>query len=305
VVGRKARFDLEAGMLLTSQVLLDTGEALPLGGSDWALVIEPGKVAVSIPISRLSSVSYAPRAGDHVDVIATMLLVDMDIDYQTILPNRVAGVVSPGTGFVAGTGAGDEATASIQETETLRNLTGQIVPGGGAGVQGRVEVDPSLAIPLYVVPSETMQRPRMVSQSVLKNVTVLRVGDFPFETEEGELATTAQAVVTPEPEGIEQPAEQPVQQAPVRLPDVITLVVNPQDAITLNYLVYAGAELTLALRSAGDNTDNPTEAVTLQYLFDQYNIPLPARLPYGVEPRVDELMAPVLENDATEPVQNP
>lgn len=297
VVGRKAKYDLEAGMLLSSQVLLDTDDVLPLAGSDWTLVIEPGKVAVSIPISKLSSVSYAPQAGDSVDVIATLLLVDVDPEFQTILPNRVVGVVSPGAGFVSGTGAGDDATASIQETETLQNLTGQVVPGGGAGVQGRTEVDPTLGVPLYVVPSENDQRPRMVSQSVLQNVTVLRVGDFPIEDSEGNLVPTVAAEPTqPTEEGQAQTEEQ--QQTPeVKLPDVITLIVDPQDAITLNYLVYTGAELTLALRAAGDNTVQATEAVTLQYLLDEYNIPVPVKLPYGAQPPVRELQTPQLESE--------
>jgi Flp pilus assembly protein CpaB len=296
VVGRKAKYDLEAGLLLTSQVLLDTGEVLPLGGSDWALVIEPGKVAVSIPISRQSSVSYAPQAGDHVDVIATLLLVDLDTEFQSITPDRVSGFVSPGTGFVSGSGTGDEATAAIQETEALRNLTGQVVPGGGAGVQGRTEVDPSLGVPLYLVPSEA-QRPRMVSQSILRDVAVLRVGDFPFVDDQGNLVTTTQAQAEPVAEDAATQDGQVVQQPDIKLPDVITLIVNPQDAITLNYLIYSGAELTLVLRAAGDDSAPQTEAVTLQYLFDQYSIPVPARLPYGLHPRIDELIAPVLPND--------
>ncbi len=296
VVGRKARYDLEAGMLMTSQVLLDTGEALPLGGSDWALVIEPGKVAVSVPISRLSSVSYAPQAGDHVDVIASMLFVDLDTEFQTITPDRVAGVVSPGQGFVSGTGAGDDSVANIQETETLQNLTGQVVPGGGTGVQGRVEVDPVLGVPLYLTPSEA-QRPRMVSQSVLRNVTVLRVGDFPFVDDKGNVVYTSDVAATPVPDDQQQAQDGQTQQPQVRLPDVITLIVDPQDAITINYLMYSGAEITLALRAAGDDTVEPTEAVTLQFLLDQYNIPVPARLPYGNQPSVEQLMPPALKND--------
>lgn len=297
VVGRIAKYQLDAGMLLTSQVLLEPDDVLPLAGSDWALVIEPGKVAVSVPINRLSSVSYAPQAGDHVDVIATMLIVDMDSEFQTITPDRVAGVVNPGSGFVAGSGSGEDASASIQETETLQNLTGQIVPAGGASVQGRVEVDPSLGVPLYLLPSEE-QRPRMVSQSVLRDVIVLRVGNFPIENEEGELVSVEEVVATPSPDEVQQgQPEQAVEQPEVALPDVITLIVNPQDAITLNYLIYSGAELTMALRAAGDNTVDPTEAVTLQYLLDEYNIPVPVRLPYGFQPPVRELNAPTLTND--------
>lgn len=286
VVGRKARFDLEAGMLLTSQVILDLGEALPLGGSDWALVIEPGKVAISIPISRLSAVSYAPQAGDSVDVIATMVMVDLDTEFQTMLPNNVSSCV---------TGPG------LPEEQAC-------LTGSGPSMQGRTEVDPSLGIPLYIVPSEQNQRPRMVSQSILRNVTVLRVGDFPFEDPEGNLITVAEAVATPIPEeeAQQQQVEQGAQAPQVRLPDVITLIVEPQDAITLNYLVFSGAELTLTLRAAGDDTIDPTEAVTLQFLLDEYNIPVPVKLPFGLQNSDNQLMAPVLPNDSEQDQgQNP
>jgi hypothetical protein len=79
---------------------------------------------------------------------------------------------------------------------------------------------------------------------------------------------------------------------------VITLIVSPQDAVTLNYLVYSGAQLTLALRGVNDDSKVPVEAVTLPYLLEQYLIPVPIRLPYGMEPRVDRLTAPTLTNDA-------
>jgi pilus assembly protein CpaB len=82
-----------------------------------------------------------------------------------------------------------------------------------------------------------------------------------------------------------------------KLPDLITLVVTPQDAVTLNYLIYTGSQLTLALRSSGDDTRVQTEATTLDFLLNQYNIPIPVRLPYGMEPRVDEILTPELVND--------
>jgi pilus assembly protein CpaB len=73
-------------------------------------------------------------------------------------------------------------------------------------------------------------------------------------------------------------------------PDQISLVVSPQDAVTINYIMLnSGAMLNLALRSAGDTKVDKTEAVTLQFLMDQYNIPFPSKLPYGTEPRVDVL----------------
>ncbi len=309
VVGRRARFDLAAGQYLTENLILDPDEILPLKGSDWALAIEPGKVAFSIPISRLAAVSYAPQAGDHVDVIVTLLMVDLDTDFQTLLPNQTAGVVSPGNvEFQAQAGAAGEVDNStgLIKGETA-NLAAQVVGGGKSSLLGRTEIDPVLGQPFYVLPSES-QRPRIVSQAVLQNVTVLGVGTFEREgatQSQGQVATTTEPGAEPqqpssgEQQGGEATGQQTASQSVTRPPDVITLIVSPQDAITLNFLMYSGAEMTLALRSAQPDNNEivPTQPVTLQYLMDTYNIPMPAKLPYGVEPRIDELQAPELPND--------
>ena len=96
--------------------------------------------------------------------------------------------------------------------------------------------------------------------------------------------------VAEQPEQPEQAQGTPTPEAP--LPDFLSLVVTPQDAITLNYLLSSGAQLTLVLRNAGDDSRVQTQAVTLQYLLNQYNIPVPVRLPYSVEPRADEVVPP-------------
>lgn len=48
-------------------------------------------------------------------------------------------------------------------------------------------------------------------------------------------------------------------------------------------------KISPAMRSAGDADRIPTDAVTLQFILDQYNIPFPAKLPYGQEPRIDKI----------------
>jgi len=130
---------------------------------------------------------------------------------------------------------------------------------------------------------------------------VLQMGNFLTPAEKAALeATQPAATATPEP-GAEQP-EQAAAPTPTPVPappDVITLIVSPQDAVTLNYLIYGGAELTLVLRNPKDTEANGTEAVTLTYLLDQYNIPIPVKLPYGFEPAVEALVPPVLPNDST------
>jgi len=285
VEGKLAKFDLEAGVPLTSGMLVDTAEQLSATGSVAALSIPRGMVAISIPISRLSSVSYAPQPGDHVNVIVSMLLVDVDSDFQTLLPNLNTSVIAPGP-----------ATETQTEPPSL-----VAVSGGSGGIVGRATQDPLLGQTFYHLPSE-QQRPRMVSQNLLQDAIVLHMGSFPYQGQEEAVQQQQGVEATPTPEpsrGEEQAA--PAVPPP---PDVITLIVTPQDAITLNYLMYSGAQLTLALRAAQDDTRVQTESVTLQFLLEQYNISVPAKLPNSMEPPVRNLKTPELPND-TQPTPAP
>lgn len=290
VVGKMARYTMDPYTVVTSALI--TGSPITEQGSDDALFISPGMVAVSIPITRLSSVSYAPQRGDHVNVIVTMLFVDLDPAWQTILPNWTGNVIGPGGGGITEGGA---TTAK----EALDTLLAQ--PFRGASQQGRPENDPLMNQTFYILPSEA-QRPRLVSQTLIQNVIVLQMGNFltPAEKAAAE-ATQPAATATPEP-GAEQPQQATPAPTPVPAPpDVITLIVSPQDAVTINYLIYGGAQLTLVLRNPRDAEVPSTEAVTIQYLLDQYNIPIPVKLPYGFQPAVTALVPPSLRNDRLTP----
>jgi pilus assembly protein CpaB len=236
-----------------------------------------------------------------VNVIVTMIFVDLDNDFQTVLPNRNTGMIAPGTGTgtIAGSatptegGGGPAGEAGAQfETSSIVAVT-----GGGGGLVGRATTDPVLGQTLYHVPSE-QQRPRLVSQNLLQDAVVLQVGNFPYK--EQEEAEKKQAQQQGE-DGAVQTAEGEQQQAPATPPppDVITLIVTPQDAVTLQYLLFNNAQLTLALRAAQDDTRVQTESVTLQFLLQQYNITIPAKLPNGLEPPVRQLIAPSMAGSVT------
>jgi len=270
VEGKLAKFDLDAGIPLTKSMLADSAETLSGTGSLAALSIPRGMVAVSLPLSRLSN-SYPLKSGDHVNVIVSVKFVDIDTDFQTVLPNQAALVIAPG---VASQGGDNYLTVRVGEGGVSKLPT-----------VGKTETIPGLGQTVYSVPSET-QRPRLVSQSLLQNAVVLNVGNY---------ATYLGGKEANIP--IEQTPEQPPQgqQTPTPLPpgpDFLSLVVAPQDAVTLNYLLSSGAQLTLVLRAADDDTRVQIEAVTLQYLLTQYNIPVPVRLPYSLQPRIDEVAAP-------------
>jgi pilus assembly protein CpaB len=248
LVGQAARFPLEPGVVITSSMV---GEAaIPISGPQWAALIPAGMTAVSLPADRLMLSAYAVNNGAHVNINACFLFIDIDPAFQTALPNLVAQLT--GTGFTA---------------EAL-----PILSMGVAGVgpsQGRLELDPSVQQPYYLIPSESAQRPRMVCQMLLQDVIVMKVGNFPLD---GNASLTAPAV----PAGEEQPAP--------AAPDIVTVLVSPQDSITLTYLIHTDADLTMTLRNPSDQARQATEAATLQFLLSQYNIPVPAKLPYSFTP---------------------
>ncbi|MGE5224811.1 MAG: hypothetical protein ACM3PY_20440, partial [Omnitrophica WOR_2 bacterium] len=277
--GKKARIPLEPGYILFSNMVTDQAPDISNMGSDAALLIPRGMVSLSIPINRLSSVSYAPQRGDHVNVIVTLLFIELDPDFQSRLPDLTGNILGPSAGGAQG---GAPSLSAYNSAE--------------GKAYGRTQNDVTLGAPFFLIPSEP-QRPRMVSQTLIQDVIVLQMGEFPQPTEAQPTPVPgAAAQPTPVPQQQNQPTGTPV--APPR-PEVITLIVTPQDAVTLNYLVAANARLTLALRGARDDTRVQTEAVTLQFLLDQYHIPIPAKLPYGLEPRIDLIPTQKVEVQAT------
>lgn len=260
VLGKKALYPLEARMPITPRMLLDGS----MGGSVPAFDIPVDKTALSVKIGREELIAYAPQSGDHVMVIGCMQLVDVDPEYQSILPNYTGSVTKQ----------------ILQEESSTESLTVIISSGGGTSTQGRTELDPTLNEPVYVVPSE-LQRPRLVCQNVIQDAIILRVGNFPLT---GEEPTPADQVAPPaEGEAVEEPEPEPIPE-----PDIVTLVVSPQDAVVLTYMKKAGVDIILALRNPNNDQVILTDAVTQQYLMDQKNIPLPAKLPFAVEPFLGE-----------------
>lgn len=274
VVGRRARMDIARGVPVTERMVTEQAGDLLGTGSDASISIPPGFTAISIPMNRFSGVAYALRSGDNVDVIVSMLMVDLDPEFQTVLPDQTAMLVSTeGQVLLTATGASAVEVAEAQGSATVAEPLpfGRVATEGTTGEQ------------VYLIPGEP-QRPRLVSQRLISSATVLHVGEFAPEEEEPEEPEEEQ------PEGAgaptqQQQAQQEVQQEPER-PDIVTLIVTPQDALALKWALQAGSDLTLTLRGPGDEAGDPTTSVTLQYLIDNYSIAIPSRVPYGTEPRL-------------------
>jgi Flp pilus assembly protein CpaB len=260
LLGKVAKFPLDQGVVITSAMVGESAADVEISGPSWATIIPPGMSAMSIPADRFTLAGYAINNGAHVNLTACFLFVDVDPTFQTALPNQTATLVGTGFGTVT-----SEGTTS----EGLPVLSLAVAAQGTP--QGKLELDPSLQQPYYLIPSES-QRPRMVCQMLLQNILVMKAGEFSREANAG--IDTPSAPQT-DAEG------NPIPTAP---PDLVTLIVTPQDSIALSYLLHTDAEISLSLRNPLDDMRQATEASTLQFLLSQYNIPVPAKLPYSLEP---------------------
>lgn len=260
LIGKRARFTLEPGTVITSSMIGDA--PTELSGPAWAIQVPPGMVAAAIPTNRLASVAYGVNDGAHVNVNVCMTFVDVDPAFQSALPNytsSMSDVYFPENG---------------RPNITIDPLTLEL-----PSRQGRVELDPTFQKPIYTVPSEN-QRPRLVCQMILQDVVVMNLGNFQLN------APVTDPNATPAPISQQEAS-----------PDIVTLMVTPQDSIALNYFVYSGAVMSMSLRNPNDNSRIEAESATLTSLLTQYNISLPSKLPYAMQPRLDILAPPVLPND--------
>ena len=251
-LGRIARVEIAMDMPVTEGMLTDYPGELGAVGSDAALQIPAGKVAYALPVSRYSAVAWAPQAGDHVDVIISLLMTDLDEEFQTALPDNAACVQPP---------EGEECQG---------------------GVMGRLQVLGNGWV-VNLTPSEA-QRPRLVTQMTVRDAIVLYIGDW---SSEGVAAAPEEGAQAAEVQAAEGATATPT---PTRAAvEPLTIIVTPQDAMVLKYAEEVGASIDLVLRSAGDTNQVPTESVTLQYLLDRFGIELPPKLPYGVTPPIYSL----------------
>ncbi len=254
VYGKIVRIDIPRESPILSTMLVESLEDISDVGSDAAAVMPAGLVAISVPMDRLTGVAYAIREGDYVDIILSMLFVDVDEDFQSLLPNRITLV-------------------SIDEA-------GNVVPQ--QGIEGRLDVGLG-GSPVIVGPFES-QRPRLVTQRTIQSAWVVHVGDFPIVGPY--IGVKPTPTPTPDPQReTDQQAERPVAPpTPIPVPDIITLAVAPQDAVVLVWAIESRVPITLALRAATDFSQVPTQPVTLEYIMSNFNISAPDRLPYALEP---------------------
>jgi Flp pilus assembly protein CpaB len=288
VVGKQLRTSTVLFEPILDNMLNEKGRIHLSGeGSDVALAAPRDRVVIAYPLPSIeddptAAVAYALRPGDHVDMIVSLALVDLDEDFHTILPNTTQLL-----DFAEGGDGGEGETLRLVEFPT-----------------GRIEQGP-LGLTFNIIPSEDEQRSRVVTQLTVQDVIVMRVGRYPTLEEEilgidmqvrPEPTATPAVVATPEATPVPQPQQQGQQQqaeeAPTPtpeppMPEVIVLAVSPQEALVISFAWQINAKVSFALRAVGDEgVFFTTNSVTLQYLMEQYNIAVPPKMQYGIQPPV-------------------
>jgi Flp pilus assembly protein CpaB len=268
------RSDIPRESPILATQLVDDMTDLAQVGSDAALLLPPGLVAISMPLdeSGVGSVAYGLQPGDFVDVMLTFLFIDVDEIFQSRQPNLI----------------------SIITRDEEGNLN------FGQPIEGRAEPSTLSALGVIVGPSE-QQRPRLVTQRTVERAYVVYVGYFPPDGRiVGVMTPTPFLTPTPAEAAEAAPADGSVPTAlpPTAtpfIPTIVTLGVEPQDALILTWALDSQIPITYALRSANDAGSTPTTAVSLQYLIENYGIPRPPVLDFALEPPIRSLRGAQLD----------
>jgi Flp pilus assembly protein CpaB len=93
-VGMTASLDIPQGTVVQSEMYFDK-TALAEAGKSAATLFQPGRVAMEFPLGDLTGVGGALKSGDHVDVVASFEMANVDPEIQALLPLDGKGAQNP------------------------------------------------------------------------------------------------------------------------------------------------------------------------------------------------------------------
>lgn len=274
VVGRIVKADIAIGKEILSSVLALNPSDLASFGSNLALYVDRGNVAVAFPIDPYTGIAYAMRPGDQIDVMMSLSLLELDEEFQTPLPNNLARIDRV---------ALEEGNSFLFEAEA----------------EGRLELLPLINLVAQIAPKdglEALQIPRRVTQLTLQQVQVVWVGNWGDPTNDLAQAFNADAILTNgnvvQQEGA--PPPEPTKERPEDRPDIVILSLTLQDALTLKWAMENGIDIHLALRAQGDNSTFVTTSVTLPQMVEQGPLTIPVPGTFSLSPPVHLVPTPGL-----------
>ncbi len=264
VIGKIARVDIFREQPILTTMITENLSELGAVGSDAGALLPQGTRLVAVPMDRITSVAYAIQPGDRVDIIVSMLFVDVDPDFQTLEPNTLQLLsINPESGTLS---FGPEIDGKLES---------RVIAGFTFGAM--------------IGPSE-QRRPRLATQMTVQDALVVYVGDFPedgriFQEPTAIPVATVPVAATPGATGRTTTTTQTLTIEEVR-PDLVSLAVTPQEAVVLTYFIENKLPMTFALRPANEIGTSNVEQVNLEYVMNTYRIELPRKIPYSVEPAI-------------------
>ncbi|MEJ2736965.1 MAG: Flp pilus assembly protein CpaB [Anaerolineae bacterium] len=236
------------------------------------LAIEP-RPQTAVPAEALTSIDEADG------MLAAIPIRQGDIIYSELLISPVEAMQKGELGKLVEPGS----LAIAFPIDELSSVSYGIQPGDHIDVlmtfffidlDQETQVKEPLCAPLCPAPEGqqeaelTDQFPRLATQLTLQDIEILGVGRWIIEE-------------TPAEEQDNQARTgEPVQ---VQLPEYVTLMVTPQDALVLKLAREYGASIDLAVRAQDDAQQFVTQQVTLDYILARFGVALPAKQPYSLE----------------------
>jgi len=270
VAGQIARVEIARGQEILSPMLAVNADPTDIAsfGSDLALHIPTGEVAIAFPMTTTNGVALAMRPGDGVDVMMTLRTVEIDPEFRSALPNTLSLVLQDallqGTNFLF-----RGLTEGRLEFITELNQVATIRPGSSF-LEGEGPLRPFGGSPV----------PKRVTQLSIQNAEVLWVGDWqdPRQIEINGEAALAEAAATAQANGQPAPTPTPLPERFDLNPSIIILSMSSQEALMLKWAREQGVVIDLALRSPIDTTQDTrfvTASVSLPQIIDQGGLAIP------------------------------
>ncbi|MCA9872632.1 MAG: hypothetical protein KC441_03235, partial [Anaerolineales bacterium] len=207
VVGQMVKTEVVEGQAILAPMLAVSPTDLAAFGSDLALYVDQGKVAIAFPINRYSGAAYAMRPGDAVDVLMSLPIVRLDPEFNTKLPNVTQRVddlaLAEGRYFLFP----DSLEGRLELVEQI-DLVGEV--SGPLSDQGD---------------SKSTQVQRRATQLTIQQATVLWVGTWrdPRELAQQAAAAAAAAELASQTSEIPVPTPTPLPERLDATPEVIIL----------------------------------------------------------------------------------
>lgn len=271
--GRILRTDVARGQEILQPMLALNPTDIAAFGSDLALYVPANQVAVAFPIDQFSGAALAMRPGDTIDLIMTLRSVPLDPEFQTGLRNFLE-LVDPDALLEGEDFLFPKILYGRLEFIDAINQVGIIIPNEFNDPTVNADWLPGNPVP------------KRVTQLTIQQATVLYVGQWidprRLEREQEAAQAAAQATAAAVSAGGEAVAIVTPTPIPSRLedtPGMVILSMSVQDALALKYARERNVDITLVLRSPGDQTVFVTTSVSLLQMVDQGIIGLPEPAP--------------------------